>query len=89
MKLSKIITGRRWQPRSAQLPEIWRVEEEPKVGLTNCKPSNLYSNAVVGDSESCLMDDRLTQTADVNSRGLQVLWVHRQGTRRLLRLVAR
>ena len=25
----------------------------------NCKPSNLYSNGVVGDPESCIMGDRL------------------------------
>jgi hypothetical protein len=29
-------------------------------GLTNCKPSNLYSNGVVGDPESCIMGDRLS-----------------------------
>jgi hypothetical protein len=28
-------------------------------GGTNCKPSNLYSNGVVGDPESCIMGDRL------------------------------
>ncbi len=31
-----------------------------REGLTNCKPSNLYSNGVVGDPESCIMGDRLS-----------------------------
>jgi len=30
-----------------------------RQGLTNCKPSNLYSNGVVGDPDSCIMGDRL------------------------------
>jgi hypothetical protein len=29
-------------------------------GLSNCKPSNLYSDGVVGDPESCIMGDRLS-----------------------------
>jgi len=31
----------------------------PQEG-TNCKPTNLYSNGVVGDPESCIMGDRLS-----------------------------
>jgi hypothetical protein len=31
-----------------------------REGLTNCKPSNLYSNGVVDDPESCNMGDRLS-----------------------------
>jgi hypothetical protein len=31
-----------------------------RPSLTNCKPSNLYSNGVVGDPDSCIMGDRLS-----------------------------
>ncbi len=41
-------------PRSAT------VEDTPTVGLTNCRPSNPYSNGVVGDTESCIMAHRLS-----------------------------
>ena len=37
-----------------------RVAFAAREGLTNCKPSNLYSNGVVGDPESCIMGDRLS-----------------------------
>ena len=31
-----------------------------RQGLTDCKLSNLYSDGVVGDPESCIMGDRLS-----------------------------
>ena len=40
--------------------------EEPRTAFVsprsqpNCKPSNLYSNGVVGDPESCIMGDLLS-----------------------------
>jgi hypothetical protein len=37
-----------------------RVAFAAREGLTNCMPSNLYSNGVVGDPESCIMGDRLS-----------------------------
>ena len=34
-------------------------------GLSNCKPSNLYSDGVVGDPESCIMGDRPSIAGDI------------------------
>ena len=39
-------------------------------GLSNCKPSNLYSDGVVGDPESCIMGDRLSIAGGHSGGGL-------------------
>jgi hypothetical protein len=53
--------GRAPSPLGVQSPvEESRTAFASRQGLTNCKPSNLYSNGVVGDPESCIMGDRLS-----------------------------
>jgi len=53
--------GKRRQPLRVQSPvDELRAAFASREGLTNCKPSNLYSNGVVGDPESCIMADRLS-----------------------------
>jgi hypothetical protein len=42
-----------------------RVASAAREGLTNCKPSNLYSDGIVGDPESCIMGDRLSIGGDI------------------------
>ncbi len=53
--------GKAPSPRRVQSPvDESRAAFASREGLTNCKPSNLYSNGVVGDPESCIMGDRLS-----------------------------
>ena len=53
--------GKAPSPLRVQSPvDELRAAFASREGLTNCKPSNLYSNGVVGDPESCIMADRLS-----------------------------
>ena len=53
--------GKAPSPRRVQSPvDESRAAFASREGLTYCKPSNLYSNGVVGDPESCIMGDRLS-----------------------------
>jgi hypothetical protein len=53
--------GKAPSPLRVQSPvDESRAAFASREGLTNCKPSNLYSNGVVGDPESCIMGDRLS-----------------------------
>jgi hypothetical protein len=53
--------GKAPSPLRVQSPvDESRAAFASREGLTNCKSSNLYSNGVVGDPESCIMGDRLS-----------------------------